>query len=176
MYHILFLCYSEFVVSIMSDWFVEAANHTCGSFPPEVDEMNVAGLTPIKSTIVAPPRIKESAVNMECKVFACLTEGAACWEGTVLLTVVPNVCDGCFRGTNYKEGLIPGITTRRRPAALIVHIAEGQVQEQQSALRVLCLWLFYAVCCQGHEELLVFIFSHDGVNLVRCSPPSSACF
>lgn len=55
----------------MSDWFVEAANHTCGSFPPEVDEMKVAGLTPIKSTIVAPPRIKESAVNMECKVFAC---------------------------------------------------------------------------------------------------------
>ncbi|CAM9203746.1 unnamed protein product [Ectocarpus sp. 12 AP-2014] len=62
------LASGEFVVSIMSDWFVEAANHTCGSFPPEVDEMDVAGLTPIKSTIVAPPRIKESAVNMECKV------------------------------------------------------------------------------------------------------------
>ena len=28
----------------MSDWFVEAANHSCGSFPPEVDEMATAGL------------------------------------------------------------------------------------------------------------------------------------
>lgn len=59
---------SEFVVSIMSDWFIEAANHTCGSFPPEVDEMALTGLTPAKSTIVSPPRVKESAVNMECQV------------------------------------------------------------------------------------------------------------
>eukprot|EP00904_Undaria_pinnatifida_P002085 jgi/Undpi1/11878/HiC_scaffold_4.g01577.m1 len=58
----------EFVVSIISDWFVEAANHTCGNFPPEVDEMKVAGLTPVKSIIVSPPRVKESAMNMECKV------------------------------------------------------------------------------------------------------------
>lgn len=59
---------SEFVVSIISDWFVEAANHTCGSFPPEVDEMELSGLTPAKSTIVSPPRVKESGMNMECKV------------------------------------------------------------------------------------------------------------
>ncbi|CAM9299711.1 unnamed protein product, partial [Hapterophycus canaliculatus] len=58
----------EFVVSIMSDWFVEAANHTCGSFPPEVDEIKTAGLTPVKSTVVGPPRVEESGVNMECKV------------------------------------------------------------------------------------------------------------
>ncbi|CAN0514999.1 unnamed protein product, partial [Scytosiphon promiscuus] len=58
----------EFVVSIISDWFVEAANHTCGSFPPEVDEMELAGLTPAKSSLVSPPRVKESGMNMECKV------------------------------------------------------------------------------------------------------------
>lgn len=58
----------EFVVSIMSEWFVEAANHTCGRFPPDVDEMAVSGLTPAESTVVVPPRVKESAVNMECKV------------------------------------------------------------------------------------------------------------
>lgn len=56
------------MVSIMSEWFIEAANHTCGNFPPEVDEMAVTGLTPVPSTIVTPPRVKESAVNMECKV------------------------------------------------------------------------------------------------------------
>ncbi|CAM9684781.1 unnamed protein product [Pylaiella littoralis] len=58
----------EFVVSIMSDWFVESANHSCGAFPPEVDEMAVSGLTPAPSLLVTPPRVKESAVNMECKV------------------------------------------------------------------------------------------------------------
>lgn len=62
--------YSEFVVSIMSDWFVESANHSCGNFSPEVDEMAVSGLTPAPSTLVTPPRVKESAVNMECKVLS----------------------------------------------------------------------------------------------------------
>lgn len=52
----------------MSDWFVEAANHSCGSFPPEVDEMATAGLTPVPSVRVAPPRVEESAISMECKV------------------------------------------------------------------------------------------------------------
>ena len=60
--------HSEFVVAIMSDWFVEAANHSCGSFPPEVDEMVTAGLTPVPSVHVAPPRVQESAISMECKV------------------------------------------------------------------------------------------------------------
>lgn len=37
----------EFVVNIISDWFVEAANHTCGDFERGVDEMKLAGLTPV---------------------------------------------------------------------------------------------------------------------------------
>jgi flavin reductase (DIM6/NTAB) family NADH-FMN oxidoreductase RutF len=58
----------EFVVNIISDWMVESANHTCGAFPPNVDEMSVVGLTPLPSEVVAPPRVAESAVNMECKL------------------------------------------------------------------------------------------------------------
>ncbi|CAI5459215.1 unnamed protein product [Closterium sp. Yama58-4] len=58
----------ELVVALISDWFVEAANHTCGPFPPEVDEMGLAGLTPVPSVVVKPPRVAESAVNMECVV------------------------------------------------------------------------------------------------------------
>ncbi|GLC36017.1 hypothetical protein PLESTB_000529700 [Pleodorina starrii] len=56
----------EFVVNITSEWFVEAANHTCGDYPPGVDEMRLAGLTPLPSTKVKPPRVAESAVHMEC--------------------------------------------------------------------------------------------------------------
>lgn len=69
----LFFSCSEFVVAIMSDWFVEAANHSCGSFAPEVDEMAVAGLTPVPSVRVTPPRVEESAISMECKVREVLT-------------------------------------------------------------------------------------------------------
>jgi len=62
------LATKEFVVNIMSDWFVEAANHTCGNFEPDEDEMAIAGLTPQPSTLVKPPRIGESAVQFECRL------------------------------------------------------------------------------------------------------------
>lgn len=58
----------EFVINIISDWYVEAANHTCGAFPRGVDEMQLAGLTPVPSQRVRPPRVKESAVQMECRL------------------------------------------------------------------------------------------------------------
>jgi len=58
----------QFVVNLMSEWFVEAANHTCGDFPPEVDEMSLSGLTPVASEKVEPDRVGEAAVSMECRV------------------------------------------------------------------------------------------------------------
>ncbi|KAK3235010.1 hypothetical protein CYMTET_54766 [Cymbomonas tetramitiformis] len=58
----------EMVIHIMSEWFVNAANLTCSNFPPEQDEMKTAGLTPIPSVSVLPPRCEESAVQMECKL------------------------------------------------------------------------------------------------------------
>jgi flavin reductase (DIM6/NTAB) family NADH-FMN oxidoreductase RutF len=58
----------EFVVNIMSTWFLEAANHTCGSYDPDVNEFEVSGLTPVPSDVVKAPRVKESAVHMECKL------------------------------------------------------------------------------------------------------------
>jgi len=39
----------EFTVNIISEWFLEAANHTCGPFDSDVDEMALAGLTPVRS-------------------------------------------------------------------------------------------------------------------------------
>ena len=56
------------VVNIISDWFVEASNHSCGPYDPNVDEIPLSGLTTLPSTVVDVPRIKESAVQMECKL------------------------------------------------------------------------------------------------------------
>jgi flavin reductase (DIM6/NTAB) family NADH-FMN oxidoreductase RutF len=58
----------EFVVNIMSDWYVEAANHTSGEYPPEVDEISLSGLSTMPSTKVRPERIGDAAVQMECEV------------------------------------------------------------------------------------------------------------
>ncbi len=38
-------------------------------FPPQVNEFEKAGFTPIPSDLVRPPRVKESPVHFECEVF-----------------------------------------------------------------------------------------------------------
>jgi len=62
----------EFVVNIISEHFVEAANHTCGFYDRGIDEMELAGLTPQASVMVAPPRVAEAAVQLECRLVASL--------------------------------------------------------------------------------------------------------
>ncbi len=58
----------EFVVNIVSEDFCEKMNLCAGEYPPEVDEFELSGLTPVASEIVKPPRVAESRMNMECKL------------------------------------------------------------------------------------------------------------
>lgn len=44
--------YSEFTVNMISNWFIESANFTSGSFDPGVDEVDMSGLTPMPSVRV----------------------------------------------------------------------------------------------------------------------------
>ena len=46
----------------------EAMNRSCVDAPPEVDEFEWAGLTPLDSTWVDCPRVAESPVGFECRV------------------------------------------------------------------------------------------------------------
>jgi flavin reductase (DIM6/NTAB) family NADH-FMN oxidoreductase RutF len=47
-------------------------NMTSGDFAADVDEFEAAGLTPIPSDLVKPPRVAESHVHMECKLYLTL--------------------------------------------------------------------------------------------------------
>ena len=58
----------EFVVNVVSEDFAEQMNVCSGEYPPEIDEFEAAGLTPIPSERVKPPRVAESRVNIECKL------------------------------------------------------------------------------------------------------------
>ena len=57
----------EFVWNLVTLDLVAAMNQTCAPYPPEVSEFEMAGLTQMDSTIVAPPRVAESKVSFECK-------------------------------------------------------------------------------------------------------------
>lgn len=77
----------DFVVNIMSEWFIEAANYCCGNFDFGKDEMELSGLTPMPSVKVAPPRVAESAVHMECQLRHTyeVKDGSGAVTGTVVI-------------------------------------------------------------------------------------------
>ncbi|MBK0027979.1 flavin reductase family protein [Stenotrophomonas sp. S48] len=57
----------EFVWNLATFALAEAMNESCRAVPPEVDEFALAGLTPLASTQVRPPRVAQSPVSMECR-------------------------------------------------------------------------------------------------------------
>jgi flavin reductase (DIM6/NTAB) family NADH-FMN oxidoreductase RutF len=56
----------EFVVHLAPRSLAEQVNHTSTNFPPDVDELAVAGLTARPSARVKPPSVVESPVALEC--------------------------------------------------------------------------------------------------------------
>jgi flavin reductase (DIM6/NTAB) family NADH-FMN oxidoreductase RutF len=58
----------EAVIHIVGFDRVEQMSLASTEYPKGVNEFDKAGLTPVKSDLVAPPRVKEAAVAMECKV------------------------------------------------------------------------------------------------------------
>jgi len=56
----------EFVVNVVSERFVRRMNQCAADYPPEVSEFAEAGLTPVVSERVKPPRVGEALINMEC--------------------------------------------------------------------------------------------------------------
>ena len=69
------LATGEFVVNLVSEKNAEAMNVTCIDAPPDIDELELAGLTPAPSHAVRPPRIAESPVSFECRVLTSLVTG-----------------------------------------------------------------------------------------------------
>ena len=56
----------EFVYNVATWDLREKMNRTSAPVAPEIDEMALAGLTPVPSEIVKPPRVAESPIHLEC--------------------------------------------------------------------------------------------------------------
>jgi flavin reductase (DIM6/NTAB) family NADH-FMN oxidoreductase RutF len=59
----------EFVCNLATWDLREAMNATSANLPAGADEMKAAGLTPVPSRLVQPPRVAESPVHLECKLW-----------------------------------------------------------------------------------------------------------
>jgi len=56
----------EFVINMVTEPLMEKMNASCAAVPPEINEMEVAGLTPDPAELVTPPRVAESPIHLEC--------------------------------------------------------------------------------------------------------------
>lgn len=90
----------EFVVNVVPYSMREAMNEASYAFPPEVNEFEAAGFSPLPSRFVKPPRVAESPVQIECKLLQIVPVG----DGPLSA----NICIGeilCFHVAN--EVLLP---------------------------------------------------------------------
>ena len=62
----------EFVINLVDEAIAEAMNLCAIDFPPEISEIEVAGLDLTPSQKVAPPRIAQAPVNLECRRYVTL--------------------------------------------------------------------------------------------------------
>jgi flavin reductase (DIM6/NTAB) family NADH-FMN oxidoreductase RutF len=75
----------EFVVNIVSEAISAKANTTAAEVAPEVDEFQLAGLTPLASLVVRPPRVSESPAQMECRLLQVIYTGQSAASGVIVL-------------------------------------------------------------------------------------------
>jgi len=92
----------EFVVNIVSEDFVEKMNICSAEFPPDVDEWEKSGLTPVASECVKPARVQESHFHMECKLVDVVSVSKQPLGGSLVLGEVLrfHVADELF--DNYR--------------------------------------------------------------------------
>lgn len=114
----------EFVVHVVTEAIVEQMNQTAAEYPPEVSEFEMAGFTPVPSQKVKPFRVKESPVQMECRLHQIvpLGEDVGCSSlvlgRVVQLHVSPDV---------YQEGKI--ITAKLKPVARLAGSSYARVTD-----------------------------------------------
>lgn len=64
----------EFVANIVTMHLLEKMNFTSANFPREEDEYGWAGLTPVASAKVRPPRVGEALAHLECELVQVVTD------------------------------------------------------------------------------------------------------
>lgn len=93
----------EFVVNLVPFELAEAMNITCIDAPPEVDEVELAGLVTVPSHAVRPPRLSASPVGFECRVMHFLETG----PGQLLVV-------GEILHAHFAQDILTGPTDRPR--------------------------------------------------------------
>ena len=95
----------EFVVNVVTYELAEAMNLTSGEYAAEVNEFELARVTPQPSKLVRPPRVGESPVSFECKLHQILDFSPAPTSSSLVIGEVVSIY---INDANLKDGKLDG--------------------------------------------------------------------
>ena len=93
----------QFVVNLANEDNAALMNQTSAAYPYGVSEFETAGVTPLPSLKVKPPRVKETLVSLECELIQVVTLAEGALGGNLVIgKVVHFHCDDSV----WKDGKI----------------------------------------------------------------------
>jgi flavin reductase (DIM6/NTAB) family NADH-FMN oxidoreductase RutF len=95
----------EFCWNLASLPLAEQMNQTCAAVPLEVDEFELAGLTPAPSRLIKVPRVAESPVSFECRLSQLVQLTRADGEAVPTWLVLGEVVGVHIARSLLKEGV-----------------------------------------------------------------------
>jgi flavin reductase (DIM6/NTAB) family NADH-FMN oxidoreductase RutF len=101
----------EFVINTVTEELAQKMNLTSGDYEAATDEFKLAGLTPTPSEIVKAPRVAESPINMEARLFQLVPLNGSDYSLVIGEILCWHVAEGCLA----PDGLVD--IARIRPIA-----------------------------------------------------------
>jgi flavin reductase (DIM6/NTAB) family NADH-FMN oxidoreductase RutF len=89
----------EFTVNIVSEAVAAAMSLTAGTYGPDDDEFEIAGLTPAVGRVIGAPLVAESPANLECLVHRIVDIGEGLSRMVVGRVVAIHVNEAVLDGT-----------------------------------------------------------------------------
>jgi len=99
----------EYVIHVVSDALAPQMNQTARVFPYGVDELVAAGLTKLPSELVAPPRVAEAPVAMECRLDRIVEVGRAGTAVIIGQILLWHVRDDLLTGGRLDPGRLDAV-------------------------------------------------------------------
>jgi flavin reductase (DIM6/NTAB) family NADH-FMN oxidoreductase RutF len=95
----------EFVINIVTFELLVPMNLTSGEYDASVNEFELAKLTPAPSKVVRPPRVGESPVSFECKLYQVLEFSPAPGGGALVIGEIVGIH---INDVHLKDGRVDG--------------------------------------------------------------------
>lgn len=95
----------EFVVNLVHREMSEGMNSTAKGYPAGVSEWDPSGFTQAPSIKIAPPRVAESLVHFECRLFQVVRHGEEAGAARYVIgeVLAAHLAEGLWNGTSVED-------------------------------------------------------------------------